>query len=197
MIDEDHRVAHDHATERDQAEQRGKSERCIEDKQKAGISDQAEWCCRKHQEELGEALQLDHEQGQHHQEHDREDLEQSRVRLAALLDRAAHLDSVARRQSIDQRLQLRQDCRADRGWLQPLGHIRSNRQYVVPIAPPQDRVFEAVVDAHDLRERHPDTAAGRDGEVRETIKIEALGGNRARHDRNEVDALAILGDLVA
>ena len=107
LIDENDRVAHDHAGERDQTEQGHEAERPVGDEQRTGRPDQPERRGREHEREPREALQLDHQERQHHDGHDREHGDQRAVGLDALLDRSAGLDAVAVGQRILDRLQLR------------------------------------------------------------------------------------------
>src|SRR5262249_53055830 len=101
------------------------------------------------------------------------------------------------RQSADRALKLSEDRAADGGWLHALRDVCANCQHIVAVASPEDRILEIVVNSRDLRDRDPHAAAGRAGEIGESIQVGTLGRSGRRHDRNEVDALAVFGDLVA
>ena len=110
---------------------------------------------------------------------------------------ASHCDSIAGRQLGNQPAQIGENGLADSGRLHPFRDIGANSENVIAISPPENRILEIVVDARDLRERHSDAAASGNREVCKPVEVETFGRNRPRHDRDQVDALAVLGDLVA
>ena len=84
LIDQDDRVAHDHAGERDQAEQRHEAERGAERLSASEAPMIPSGAVRKHQDQPREALQLDHQERQHRHRHDREHREHRGVGLLAI-----------------------------------------------------------------------------------------------------------------
>ena len=96
LVDQDHRVADDHADQRENAEDRDEAERPAGQQQRRDDADQAERHHAEHQEQPLEALQLDHQDRQHEEQHQRHHGEDRGLRLGALLDRAADRDRGSR-----------------------------------------------------------------------------------------------------
>src|SRR4029079_14131170 len=97
LADEDHRIADHHADQRDDPEDRNESHRRSRDKQSGGNTDDSQRCGGKYKEQPLKTLQLDHEDRDHDEDHDRKDREDAGLSLGALLDRAAYNHVVARR----------------------------------------------------------------------------------------------------
>ena len=64
LVDQDHRVAGDHAGQREHAEDRHEAERLVREEQRRDDADEAHGRDAQHQEHAAEALQLDHQHRQ-------------------------------------------------------------------------------------------------------------------------------------
>ena len=124
--------------------------------------------------------------------HDRENDGERRIRLHALLDRAARLDAVAVWQRVHDRLQLRLYLVADVRRLHAVDDVAAHGEHEIAIAPPQDRLLVLEVEPRDLRQRHGDAVAGRDRQAGQTVEVEPLVRHGACHHVDGLDAFAIL-----
>ncbi len=172
--------------------QRDEAERRIEDQQRRHHADQRQRAGHEHHEQPREALQLDHQQRQHHCEHGREHREQRVVGFVALFDGAAFLDAVARGQAVDDGLQRRPDpCRSVRP-LYAIDDVAAHRECHVSVAPPQHGLFEGRFHAGQLRQRHGHAAAREHLQVAQASEAFALVGCRSHDDVHELLAAADL-----
>ena len=97
LMDEDHRVADDHAGQRDDPEDGDEPHRRAGGEQDGGDPDEPE---RRHADDQGhlpEASELQHDHGEHERDHQRRLREDGGVALGALLHRAADLEQGPRR----------------------------------------------------------------------------------------------------
>src|SRR6266498_1241842 len=196
LIDQDDSIAHDHAGKRDQPEQCHEAERPVGDEQRAGRPDQPERGGREYQRQPRETLQLDHQERQRHDGHDREHGDQSTVRLDTFLDRSTSLDAIAVGQGVLDVLELRLHLLADVRRLHAVDDVAACGQHDVAVAAPQDRLFIFIVEARDLRQRYGDAVAADDGERRQTVELQSFGRDRARHHVDVLDAFTVLRDDV-
>jgi MFS family permease len=88
LVDQDHRVAHDHAHQRDHAQQRHEAERPVQQQQRRRHAGNAQRPGQEHQHGATEAVQLQHQQREGDEQHDRHPGRDGRRALAALLHRA-------------------------------------------------------------------------------------------------------------
>ena len=89
LVDEDHRVAGDHAGQREHAQERHKAQRLVGEEERGDDPDETQRRDAEHQEQAAEALELDHQHREDQDEHQRQDGGDRRLRLVALLDRSA------------------------------------------------------------------------------------------------------------
>ena len=95
LLDEDHRIAGDHAEQRQNAEDRDKAERLAKDEQRDNDADEAHWDDAHNQKQAAEAVQLSHQEDDHEEEHQGNHREDRGLRLCAFLDRTAHFDAIS------------------------------------------------------------------------------------------------------
>ena len=150
LVDQDHRIADDHPAQRDDAEDRDKTHRRPGRQQREHDADQPQWGHADHQKHLLEALQLNHQDGQHQEDHHRENDGDRAQALGALLHGAAGFDLIARRQFLLQLGKGRRQLGIDGLRLDSGNDIRLNRDGREKIAPPYYRLFEPILDGRDL-----------------------------------------------
>ena len=119
-------------------------------------------------------------------DHDREQHEDRAVALLRFLDRAAHLDAIARRQRFADRGELRPERVRDVGRLRAVGDVAERDDDDLAVLAPDDRLLGRAHDMRDLADRDRDAVARRDREVADAVERRALAGDGARDD---VDAL--------
>ncbi|OIQ74920.1 hypothetical protein GALL_434200 [mine drainage metagenome] len=190
LVDQNHRIAHDHAGQRDQPEQRHKAEGLVGDVQPERGADNTQRCREEHQNQAREALQLDHQQGQHDDDHQRKQDENRGVALGGFLERAARLDPVGRIEMVANFLQLRPDLAGHVGRLHAIDDVTAHGDRHVAVAPPDNRLLMGVFDSGDLLQRHRHPVARRHGEVADMAEVEPLRRHRARHHIDLLDAVA-------
>src|SRR4029077_7474812 len=95
LVDQDHRVADDHANERDEPEDSDKAHWGAREKQGGGDANDSEWSSGDYQEEPLETLQLQHQDRNHQEQHEGKDRQHTRLRLGTLLHGPARHDVVA------------------------------------------------------------------------------------------------------
>ena len=127
LIDENDGVAHVHAGERDQAEQSDEAERAMGEVERDRRADDAERRGEEDDRQPREALQLDHQQRQHDDDHDREQGEDRDVALLRFLDRPAHLDAIAGLQAVADRRELLPQRRRNVGRLRAVDDVGDAR----------------------------------------------------------------------
>ena len=116
----------------------------------------------------GEALQLEHQQGQHHHQHDREQLEDRRRCLC-------RSPRSRRRSRCDSQPAASALIGASCGRMALVTSAPARRRAMsartvitqLAVAPPEDRLFEPTARPRDLRQRHRRRRRGRDGEIAE------------------------------
>src|SRR5262249_46148645 len=99
LVDENDRVARDHAEQRQDAQNRHEAERLVEDQERGHDADEAHRDDAEHQEKTAEALKLDHQESDDDEQHQRNDGINGGLRSRAFLDRATHRDMVGPRQA--------------------------------------------------------------------------------------------------
>jgi hypothetical protein len=98
LVDQNDRVANDHADQRNDAEYGDETHGCARYQQRRSNADDGERSSGDHEEEPLKTLQLQHEDRDHEEQHERENREHTALRLRALLDSAAGRNVVAPRE---------------------------------------------------------------------------------------------------
>ena len=141
---QDHRVTHNDAHQRQNPQDRHKAHRRAGRHQRQHHANQPQWRDTHHQEHLVHALQLDHQEGGHQEQHQRHHLGNRALGFGALLYRAAGLHVVAFRQIgrelVDVGLEhLDQISRLHRAAYRGLERQRGN-----PVTAPDQRLLQLV-----------------------------------------------------
>ena len=153
LIDQDHRIADNHPTQRDNSEDRDKPHRRAGRQQSRDDADQPQRCDADHQEHLLKALQLDHQNDQHQYDHQRKHSDDRVEPFGALLDRAARLNRVIRRQFLCHFSDRRRQLLIDGFCLYARHDVGLNRDGRQQIAAPDHRRLQAILDIGDLAQR--------------------------------------------
>ena len=127
-------------------------------------------------------------------DHDWQQWSYGAIGLAGLLYGTALLNSVARRQLGDERLELLPHGRGYVRRLQALGNVAPHGDRRRAIAATQDRVFHADLHGSNLRERNPLTRRTHQGEIGNLARIEACVSGRASDDLHGTDVFTDVGD---
>ena len=130
----------------------------------------------------------------HQQHHDREDNEDARLRLGAVLDRAAGRHRVARRQLGAERCDGAVQLLDDGGRLDAWHHVglHSHRRQALPA--PDQRRLERVGQRCDLRERNVASTRHLEPQIAQGLDLRPLLRHGARDDIDEVGRIAQLRD---
>ena len=99
LVDQDHRIAGNHAGEREHSEQRHKAHGLVRKEQSPDDPNEAQRGHAEHQENAVEALQLDHQYRENQNEHQWQSGGDRHLRLVAFLNCAAKTDMVPTRQA--------------------------------------------------------------------------------------------------
>lgn len=152
LYHQDDRVSDQDADQREHAEERYEAKRRVAGEKRDYHADQRQRRDGKHQEQSVEALQLDHQQRCHDEQHQRCDLDDRPLRLAALLDGAADIDGIACRKRFgefgDFAAQRIDDRRGLGGAID--GGFDGDRWHAV--APPDGRLLQFVMEGCDRRQ---------------------------------------------
>ena len=111
LIDQNHGIAHDHAHQGNHAGGRHKAKRRTTDQQADGDADHAQRRHGNHHEAAADAVELHHQQGKDHHDHEREACRDGLFSFGGFLDRAAHFDAETRWQLGANGIELRVDGR--------------------------------------------------------------------------------------
>ena len=94
LTNQNHGVLRNHAKQRQNTENGDEAERPAGQKQRGNHTDQSQGRDAQHQEEALKALKLDHEDGDHDQQHQGHDSHDGRLRFLALFDRTTCGDAI-------------------------------------------------------------------------------------------------------
>mmetsp|Transcript_42319 Transcript_42319/g.99329 ORF Transcript_42319/g.99329 Transcript_42319/m.99329 type:complete len:737 (-) Transcript_42319:1283-3493(-) len=197
LVDQDHRVANDHAVERNDAQHGNETKRPAQHQQRHRHTGDPEEARDEGQQRAREALQLQHQQREGDEQHHGHTRKDRALTLAALLHRTGDLDAVARGHLLLQFIQLRPDLPGHRRPLQALGHVTLHRHGVVAPLAPHHPGLPGEIDLGDLRQR--DRSAGIAGHIGVTDVGDdgALVLGLPQHDVDKLVRLAILANDAA
>ncbi len=196
LIDQNHRVAHDDAEHGNHPEHRDEAEWLAEQQQRDDHADQAERRGHHHHQHARETLQLDHQEHQHGDDHDRHLRVDRCLPLAAFLDRPADFDPVADRQRAANLAEGFVDRMRDVDPLRAGRDVGLHGDGRLPVALPDHAVFEVVAQMTERAERHR-AVRRRHRQCEELRGGDAFRFGRAQIDADQLVALAILRDGVA
>ncbi len=144
---------------------------------------------------LPEVLQLHHQQGQHQEDHQRDDHEDLLAALGTLLGRAAHLDPVAEAGARHRARRCRRRAQRRRvSGEEPRLDVGQDRQRRHPVAPPDERLFLREDEGGEGAQRHRPPARHRHLQRRQRVERHAVLRPRPRDHVDQVDVVAQLGD---
>ena len=194
LIDEDHRVAHDHAGQRDDAEQGHEAEGCPEQQQGECRADHSQGRRDEHQEGPGQILQLHHQQDERRDHHQRDPNQDGLLGDPGVLLGRAGFDEIAGRQLFFDGFELRDDLRRHIGCQHPVGHVGSDRDRRKAVAAPAYAVLEHGFELDELGQRCRSTVGRPNRDVGQSIGRDAQVLLRSPHDVDELVVLAELPD---
>ena len=146
LVDEDHRVADDHAGKRDDAEDCDEAHRRAGRQKRGDDADETERRHADHHGHPAEATELDDERGEHEGDHERKLGEESGVALCALLNCAAGLDQGACGHRLAQLLDRSGNLLVDEGRLQSRQRLRLHGDGRQAAAAPDIALVEIILE---------------------------------------------------
>ena len=195
LVDEDDRVALNHAHEGDDAQQGHEAEWPVQRQQGGGHARDAQRAGQKDQHGAAERLQLEHEQREGDEQHDGHAGGDGGGAFAAFFGGAGHFQAVAGRLAGPARLQLAQggqQLRRDGGAFHAPGHVALHGDGVFALVAPHHARLPGQHGRGDLRQRNGFAAGGGHVSAGQAVERAAFAGGLAQGDVDELVALAVL-----
>ncbi|MNX42777.1 hypothetical protein D3C86_732040 [compost metagenome] len=190
---QDHRVADDDADQRQNPEDRHKAHRRAGRHQRNHHANQAQRRNAGHQEQLLHAVQLDHQEGRHQEQHQRHNLGNRPLGLAALLHRTARGDLVTHRQLGGKGINGWLEDFYQVGRLNVVAYRRLDGDGRLAIATPHQRLLQLVAHRGERQQWNRRAAWRDDLQVLQGFRRTTFGVHRTTDHVDQVNVVVHLG----